>query len=380
LNYKKKLFIVTTLHRADDHRIYHKEILSLKDNYDITLLCPQDKVPDNFHPPIKIDAFSGGESKIERVRILFHLIKKLSKIKESIVIFHDFELIYIIFILRIFAENNIYIFDMHEDYPSQVLLTKKIPALMRFPLYFFLMMSEIGILPLFDWLFTADDFLKNKYSNLMKGRIAALFNFPQYKKIERQQDFKKPLSIVYAGGLYFERGLKELVELASKLKECKIHIFGRTFTTEENKYLEHSLKKQPNIIYHGYISYENLLKILPEMDIGLVLMKPNKKFRRNISVKQFDYMICGMPVIIKKGLISFIKDNETGFNVSGVDEAVIRINNLTEDDIKRMGRNAVRAIKEKYNWEREYVKMKEGLKRVVILRGASESQECRQVR
>ena len=90
--------------------------------------------------------------------------------------------------------------------------------------------------------------------------------------------------------------------------------------------------------------------------------------------------VLALPVIIKKGLISFIKDNETGFNVSGVDEAVIRINNLTEDDIKRMGRNAVRAIKEKYNWEREYVKMKEGLKRVVILRGASESQECRQVR
>ena len=344
----------------------------------MTLLCQEEKIPEKFKSEVKIVPLKGGESKLSRLRLIASIVKILIKERGAVIIFHDFELLYAILMLRMFNNGNTYIFDMHEDYPSQILLTKKINAYLKPIIYVFLMISEILMLPMFDWLFTADDFLKNKYKNLMKNRITTLFNFPNFRQVSRNSQSSKNLSLAYAGGLYFERGLKELVSLASKLRENEMHLFGRTFTKEEDLFLKKALEDNSNIRYHGYTSYSDLLEILPSIDIGLVLMNANKKFRRNISVKQFDYMLCGMPVIIKSGLVSFVKDNENGFNVSGADEAAERIINMKRDDLKRMSLNNMSRIREKYNWNNESLKMIDGIKKAISLKGASESQEPHQ--
>jgi glycosyltransferase involved in cell wall biosynthesis len=378
LKKKIKLFAATTLHRADDHRIYHKEICSLLNDYDVTLLCSEDKIPKEFTSAINIEAIKSEESKLSRIKMILRIVRRLLREKNSIVIFHDFELIYAILLLRVFAGSNIYIFDMHEDYPSQILISKKIPILFLPLLSLFLMFSEMLLLPLFDWLFVADGFLEKKYGDMMNLRITAIYNFPEFTEIKRHVKSESELNLVYAGGIYFERGLKELVEIASRLKNSKLHLFGRTYTKMENDYLEEALKKNSNLIYHGLTPYDDLMKILPSMDIGLVMMKPNKKFRRNISVKQFDYMLSGIPVIIQKGLVSFVKDYENGFNVSSVEDAVSRINNLTAKDSARMSDNAISLIKEKYNWEYESKKIKSALEYLIILKGVSELQELHQ--
>ncbi|MGE3062365.1 MAG: hypothetical protein AB7T10_01870 [bacterium] len=374
----KRLIVVTSLHRADDHRIYHKQILSLKGEYDITLICPKDKLPPGFKPEVKIIPIDGGEGKLSRLFFIYRILKLLRKERNSLILFHDFELIFAAVFLRILENGNEILYDMHEDYPSQILLSRKIPDAFKPSFYIFLMLSEMLLLPLFDHLFTADDFLKRKYYSIMKGKITSVFNFPEFRRVEIKRIQKERLSLVYCGGLYFERGLYELSVLAEMLPECDIHLFGRTFTDEENDFLKKSIASHKNIIFHGYKPYDELLQILPAMDFGLVLMKANKKFRRNISVKQFDYMLSGVPVIIRKGLVSFVEDGITGYNVSSVEEAAEKIKNVGYEEIDIMRKKASEKIEKELNWKKESMKMKESLRKIVSLKGASECQEYRQ--
>lgn len=106
-------------------------------------------------------------------------------------------------------------------------------------------------------------------------------------------------NLVYAGNLYKER-VKSLLEIAdyiSKYKHVKIEIFGNASKQNARK-----LKNRKNIVYHGSIPYNDLLKVLNEAGLLLHIEGFSKFYKKDcrfaFSTKIADYYMLNKPVFM----------------------------------------------------------------------------------
>jgi glycosyltransferase involved in cell wall biosynthesis len=109
--------------------------------------------------------------------------------------------------------------------------------------------------------------------------------------------------------------------------------------------------KHKNVKSLGFI--ENLNTIIPMVDIAIVPLKTGG----GTKLKMFDYLSNGLPIITtKKGAEGIdIVDGEHALVVDDVDEKFIKtITYLIEngDERKRLGINAYKLAKEKYDWKK----------------------------
>jgi len=327
----------------------------------VDYVCAGAASPDYLDDPeVNLIRVESGESKLSRLKILKTILHQIVDKAPDIVIMHDFERIYIIPFIRVYAPKTKIILDSHEAYLGQLFMSRKINFAYKFLLGILFMFSEMGLLPLCDFIFTADRYTKYRYNKLKKGKTEALYNFPDISRLPPQtrETADEPIKIIYSGGLFYERGLKEMIEIASKCKNMELYLAGRTFTAHEERYLQDSLAKYTNIIYMNYLPYQELLKKLAECDIGIGMLKLNRKFKHNIMVKQFDYMCAGLPVIARRGLVSFVKDGYNGFNADNAEEVLRILESTPRRDWKVMGENGRKLVEKYFNWEREASKLK----------------------
>ncbi len=356
----KNLYIITTLHKSNDHRIYRKEALSLKNLFNITFIVPSSKASEIIFPTIQI---KGNESKLTRLNMLIKIFFILKDKKPDIIMFHDFEAIFLIPLIRLFIPHIKIIYDMHEDYPHQVLISRKFPFIIKHFLGIFFSICEFFILRQLNHLFVADSFLYKKFYSTVNGKITILYNFPSLKLIS--QNTHKKDCVVYAGGLSFERGLKDIIALSTSMPETDFILIGRTFTIDEENYLTQFLQKNKNLHHLGPLPYTETLKQIAKCKYGLVLLHPNEKFKRNISVKQFDYMSQGTIPLIRKGLVCFVKYGFNGYVVNDTQEAVNILNSLKKKDISNISHNCIYTIKQYFNWEKEETKFTKTMKNIL---------------
>jgi glycosyltransferase involved in cell wall biosynthesis len=192
------------------------------------------------------------------------------------------------------------VYDSHEDYFRQVVDygdRHLISYFRAFPLS----MCEMIFLRFFDCIFCTDDFLYQKYRKSIYKckRVFLLRNFPIIESGEIDREFinKDNLELVYIGGVNKKRGVIEVAKYVLKYnikhheKKLKFHVYSC-----DNELLD-KLEKECSIIRHEYVDYEMLMKELKKYDIGVCLWNDIPKFRRNLPLKNFDYMAVGLPII-----------------------------------------------------------------------------------
>jgi len=120
------------------------------------------------------------------------------------------------------------------------------------------------------------------------------------------------------------------------------------------KYINFKLNK--NVIFVGRVPYEKVQYYINASDVCVVAQRP---MRSGFSpLKLFEYMACGKPVVASdiEGVREIILESNGGIlvppeNPAKLAEAVIRLLN-DEELIDKMGKNGLRSIEEKYNWEK----------------------------
>ena len=356
-----KICMLTTGHSALDDRIFHKEALSLKKIYDkVTIIAPDDNEL-YYEKGIKIIGIKKSHSLFERLKLTKIVIKKAIEEKADVYHFHDFELIYLVMRIKKYLPNSKIIYDVHEHYPDMIAMSKKIPSLLKIFAVFFVDKSEIFMTKKFDFLITADDAVKVRLEKYNKN-IQVIYNFSEYNP-KISSDIKKEYDIIYQGGITLERGVFEAVKaiqiVKKKFNNVKM-IFVGPFDDilSKNQVFEYIKTNdlENNIIFTGKVLHSEVENYIRKSRIGLVALLPYPKYYKNIPIKQFEYMSCGIPVIgsdlppIKK----FIESYNSGIIVDPLDP-----NNIANAEIKlledselcsKLGENGVRAVKEMYNW------------------------------
>lgn len=355
---KRRICHITTVHPPLDIRIFHKECKSLvKGGYDVTLVVSHDK--KECVDGIKIIPLSFSRNRLHRMVFLTWQAFKVSlDVKAYIYHFHDPELIPIGVVLKIIGKKVIY--DVHEDYKSKILSKPYMPVFFRkFVSWFFDMIEKKIAKLFFDFIITADDYVKSKFNSDKVYRIA---NYPLVKTINKAEKNAEKFVCIYVGGLSRERGILKIIESLNYLKELPIEIVLIGNLEQEN--IKDIITNHPLVKYLGYKSWDEVMHHLSLADIGLNILQPIPyEYAAENTTKIFEYMMVGIPIISSNfpGLRRIIEKNNCGICVNPLDpkEIADAIKYLLEypEEAKKMGENGRKAVLEKYNWEKESEKL-----------------------
>jgi len=127
--------------------------------------------------------------------------------------------------------------------------------------------------------------------------------------------------------------------------------------------------------FSGWVRQEELARYISASDIGLVILPDILSARGRVTLKEFEYWACGIPVIAPRlpALEEVIEERETGFFYQPGDfkSLVEKITLLIENkDIrKKMGQRGMVLVKEKFEWQKlaeYYVKLCEDFERSAV--------------
>jgi glycosyltransferase involved in cell wall biosynthesis len=92
--------------------------------------------------------------------------------------------------------------------------------------------------------------------------------------------------------------------------------------------------------------------------LGLVPLQPTEKYMRNIPIKVFEYMACGLPVLGADlpPIARYIEESGAGrvYDSTSVESLAANVLDMlaNEAELARMSKNGLRAVRERWNWER----------------------------
>lgn len=143
--------------------------------------------------------------------------------------------------------------------------------------------------------------------------------------------------LLFFGRIHPEKGTLESIQIARKLG-MKLIISG---LVQDEIYFQQKIKPlidNENIIYVGNSGPEKRDRLLG----GAYALLHPISFEEPFGLSVAEAMMCGTPVVaFRRGSMpELIRDGETGFLVNTVDEAVLRLKNITQIDRKTCRQHA----------------------------------------
>lgn len=360
-----KVCHMTSVHKSDDIRIYHKECISLaKAGYEVYLIAQ-----GNSFDTCGINIIGIGDlpkSRIKRIRYSAKAIyKKALKIDADIYHIHDPELLP--YALKLKRKGKVVIFDSHEDVVEQIKEKIWIPSIIRLPISQIYRFYQKYICRRIDAIISVTPHICKKFKNTNKN-VYMITNYPLIKlPLNEHEEFGTRI-ISFPGLIAPEWCHENLIEALGYCQNTKYVLCGNTIES----YLEKlkSLNNWSNVEYKGKITREEVAKLLSESDVGIALAdyggNVGNKMGTLGNTKLFEYMLAGVPVICTDFILwkEIIEKNECGIcvNPKNIREISDAINYLLDNPeiAEKMGKNGRKAVLEKYNWnsqEKELIKL-----------------------
>lgn len=353
----------TTMHNANDHRIYYKEARSLSKKYPVIIVAPlrgNGRIPGVHH--IRISFISNRF--VRFVGNLRHVVT-ISQLKPRVVHIHDPELLFIALFIKIFTRTKI-IYDAHENQHIDILQKAWLPVMLRKLILFIYKSVEYIVLKNAAGLILAEDSYFDTYRKFKNTEIIRNYPVTEMHTIPERLNEKESdvIRLGYIGSVQRIRGTLEMLHLVSCIK----HIHGRdvlldvigAFESEklerESLLLAKSLDIEDCVRFTGFLPHESAVKLLAEVHLGLALFHPLPTHQRILPVKLYEYMLMHKPVIATDITLwhTVLARHKCGifvdpFNAENTAKTVL---DLYEDPniIEEMGKNGYNAVVQEYNW------------------------------
>jgi len=355
-----KVCHMTSVHALNDTRIFIKECKTLRDaGYDVTLIVQHDK--DEIIDGIFIKGIDKPKNRCERMlKSTRQVYQRALECDADIYHFHDPELIPVGLLMKNRGKKVIY--DVHEAVSEDIMNKEWISKPLRKTISFSFDRLEWFVASKFDGIVAATPKIMQQFIYL-NPNVININNFPIINFLAKNIPTisSRSMSVAYIGAIGRIRGIKEMLQALEK-SEATLLLAG-TFTTREDYDIAIYEKGWEKTDYRGQVSKEEVSQLLNQARAGLVLFHPGPNHDDSQPNKLFEYMAAGIPVIGSNFPLwkEIIEANECGICVDPLnpEEIAGAINWIIDnpDVAEQMGRNGLRAVQEKYNWETEGKKL-----------------------
>jgi len=355
-----KICHLSSVHKRDDIRIFRKQCVSLSKASYNTFLIIADNLKDEKIGNIQILDVGKDSSRLKRMYFTTKRIyKKALEIDADLYHFHDPELL--IVGLKLLKKNKKVIFDSHEDLPRQIIGKPYLKKYLK-PVFSFLFEKlENYAAKKFTYIITATPTIRDRFIKINKNTLD-INNYPLVNELHSDTFIQtKKNQICYVGGITIIRGLKYLID-SLEFTNVKLKIAGGFENELFKKELMQS-KGWRNVEELGFISREHVKKLLAESKAGIVTFLPLPNHIDAQPNKIFEYMSASLPVIGSDFDLwkQIIEVNNCGIcvNPTSPKEIANAINTIIEDSnlARLMGENGRKIVEEKFNWEKEEIKL-----------------------
>lgn len=345
---------ITTLHPVDDHRILHKECVSLRDaGYDVSLIAPH--AGDAVVEGISVVGFGGPvrnrlERTVRRPRAAYGAAVALDA---DLYHFHDPD--FLPFAVRLARAGKRVVYDAHEDVPAQIRHKDWIPAPARAGVARAFARLEAACAGKFDAVVSpslpALDRLRPH-----QPRAVQLSNYPRLDALAPAAHWDDRLrAACYVGGVTRGRGACELVEAMAQA-DTELYLAGVISPPALARELERSAG-WPRVRYLGRVEHARVPELLARVKVGLIPLHPIGNYLEAYPVKLFEYMAAGLPVIATDvpRWRQVLEAHGCGVCVAPGSPRLLAeaITGLLADDerARDMGERGRRAAVEHYSWD-----------------------------
>lgn len=228
-----------------------------------------------------------------------------------------------------------------------------------------------------EWMLTyeATEVIVN--SNYMKSEIQRLFGLPfekinvipnginlnNFTGIERDYDFRRQYAmdnekiILYVGRLVYEKGIQNLIgampKILSNYNDSKLVICGKGGMIDELRQEVHNLGIDNKVYFAGYCDSKKVQKMYKCADVA-VFPSTYEPF----GIVALEAMLAGVPTVVSDvgGLNEIVEHGVTGMksyagNSNSIADSILAL--LFDQKLcDTVSKNAVKKVKELYNWNK----------------------------
>jgi len=353
-----RVCVVTSAHPVFDIRIFHKQAKALaKAGYEVTVIAPHDR--NEAVAGIQILALPRSRNRLQRWISLLRVLKLVLAHHAYVYHLHDPELLFVGVILKLLRRRARVIYDVHEDYRTDILSKEWIPPAWRGLISYIFDVIEKKLTRCFDGVVAATDYIQGRFT---AHRVIAVRNYPPLKllKIAAERSLTSgPPILIYVGSLTAVRGIREIVEAIGLLKtDVRLTLIGH-WVDKGFKAAVEALRGFERVDYLGTLPWEEVWPHLASASIGLVCFHPTPAHVASGPNKLFEYMAAGIPVIASNfpHWRQIIESTGCGLVVDPLDPAQIAqaIEYLLSHpgQSRKMGRQGQKQVAERFNWENE---------------------------
>jgi len=356
---------LTVGHKRFDSRIWLKEITSLVSNGYKIIYLVADGDGNQYVNDVEIRDFGNIPQRSgfrRRMRCMYKFVSDGDLKRGDIVHFHDGVFLPLAFLLWMRGCKIVY--DVHEDYPRQVLNTRFHPVVKKtLSLSFSLLEWLAG--RLFSGIIAATPKIAQRFPSY---KTVIVQNFPLESEFIMAYEASyadRPQAFAYVGGITTLRGIKEMitaVDYVGKNYSPILELAG-SFSTRE---LEHDVRSMSGwklVNYSGWLTRQEVSQLLGSTRAGLVLFHPVPNHIEAQPNKMFEYMAAGLPVIASDFPLwrKIIDGSGCGLLVDPMNPEAIAeaMSWVLEHPIEaaEMGRRGKEVVRSKYNWDIEANKL-----------------------
>ena len=330
-----KIVVLTTCHKPNDDRIYYKEILSLLSKHSKVILIAPVSTGESFHLSSRVELHSMPRLRgiVGRLVTVFQATIKVFRLNPNICHFHDLDFVIIVPFIRLFSRIKM-VYDAHEVYPESMLISPNIPIPLRPWVAKIVDSIEKACVRYCSLIVTAD--LPNSDSFLRTGvPVMTLFNYPPLSlfqpDLKRIEELKRPYKgrriLIYQGTMSRDRGLFHMLDgmhlLKEKVPEVLLLLLGLNdinLREEADEQIERDqLGDYVQII--SWVPHTEIVNYIALAEIGLVPWQPSEKNCKNIPIKVFEYMACGIPLLASNipSIAHYITESKAGLLYDSTD-------------------------------------------------------------
>ena len=351
---------ITTVHTPFDGRIFHKECKSLAEaGNEVFLIAPfnRDETIDGIH----LRAVKPIKNPFIRILLVpcqsfFRALGTRSKVFHL----HDPELLIIAVFLSILGKKTI--FDSHENVGEQILTKEWIPSrtLRKCVSILYGLIEKFCVLLLTGVIAVNED-IRQRFA--FKKCTVIIRNYPILNDINRTyiKDIPKnhDAVIVYAGGLTRIRGIRELI-LAMNDVDARLWLMG-PWESDVYRVDCESLPAWHKCDYHGIVPFGEQYDYLRKADIGMVTLYPEKNYLKSLPVKAFEYMACGLALVMSdfEYWQEFFGEYAMFVDPYKPEDIAKKVNLLLHDKAMadKMSQAGMEKVNQEYSWEEESKKL-----------------------
>lgn len=365
---REKVFVMSSVHRWDDTRVFFRQATSLAKRYDVELHAPA-PFETREVKGVKVVGLPKWNKESDRVKLWWMLLKRGLRSDARVFHFHDPELLFVGILLKLMTGKRV-IYDVHEHILNDILDKKWIPPYLRRIVGWIYLLTEWLIVPRLDAVIYTTPIVGERYIKLAK-LSCSIENYPMLSIFDNDGGDREVSGndVIYLGRVFYVRGVEEVIRsmpaVVKKYPDARFMIVGdivpEAYDSRLRK-LTADLGLEKNVIFCGFVPYEQTKDYLVDAVAGVVTFLPYKNNMSCLPNKMFEYMATSIPVIASNFPIyaEVVKPSGCGILVDptsteDVSAAIIRM--LDDKAAARgMGINGRQAFEDSFNWEKEEVR------------------------